>query len=69
VFLAVASGTVDIVVDWWAASGPDLAGQVCIVSEAGGRFSDLVGRVDIDTEVHIVSSGVLRDGVVGRVRT
>jgi hypothetical protein len=32
---------------------------VCILTEAGGRFSDLAGRLDVDSDVYVVSNGAL----------
>jgi len=54
-------------VNWWAGWGPDLASHVAIVHEAGGRFSDLRGGLDIDARVHVVSNGALHDAVLRRV--
>lgn len=68
IFVDVASGVVDIAVHWWSGSGPDLAGQICILTEAGGRFSDLEGDVDIDADVHVLSNGHLHDVVLAAVR-
>lgn len=50
-------------------SGPDLASQVCILHEAGGRFSDLDDNPNIDAEVHVLSNGHLHDEVLKVVRT
>lgn len=67
-FAAIAGGEADFAINWWAGNGPDLASQVCIVEEAGGRFSDLDGSLDIDADMHVVSNGALHDAVVHRVR-
>jgi histidinol-phosphatase len=63
-FLRIAEGDVDLVVGWHAGAGPDLFSQVCIVIEAGGRFSDLAGRLDVDADVWVVSNGTLHDEAV-----
>lgn len=68
IFLDIAAGVVDVAVHWWSGSGPDLAGQVCILSEAGGRFSDLERNSNIDAEVHVLSNGYLHDIVIDAVR-
>lgn len=68
IFLDVATGVVDVAVHWWSGSGPDLAGQVCVLNEAGGRFSDLGGNVNIDADVHVLSNGHLHDAVIEAVR-
>lgn len=60
-FMRIAEGKVDLLVGWHAGSGPDLTSQVCILTEAGGRFSDLSGRLDVDADVHVVSNGALHD--------
>ncbi len=68
IFLDVAAGAIDVAVHWWSGSGPDLAGQICILEEAGGRFSDLDGNTDIDAEVHVLTNGHLHDTVLDAVR-
>ena len=66
-FFSLCEGAVDFAVNWWAGSGPDLAGPVAILAAAGGRFSDLDGRVDIDADVHVISNGVLHAAVLARL--
>lgn len=68
IFLDVATGVVDVAVHWWSGSGPDLAGQVCILHEAGGRFSDLDGNVNIDADVHVLSNRYLHDAIIEAAR-
>ena len=60
-FLRVADGSVDLLFNWYCGSGPDLASSVCILQEAGGRFSDLDGRADFFADIHLVSNGLLHD--------
>ena len=60
-FLRIAEGVVDLLVGWHAGTGPDLTGPVCILTEAGGRFSDLAGRMNVDSDVYVVSNGALHD--------
>lgn len=59
--LRVADGTVDIDVGWHSGSGPDLAPSVCILLEAGGRFTDLSGRCDFYQKVWLATNGALHD--------
>jgi hypothetical protein len=49
---------------WYAGTGPDLCSWVCIVSEAGGRHSDLRGVSDVDAEVQLATNGLLHDEVL-----
>ncbi len=63
-FMRIAEGEVDVLVGWRAGCGPDLTGQVCVVAEAGGRFSDLAGRLDVEANVHVVSNGTLHDNTL-----
>jgi histidinol-phosphatase len=60
-FLRVADGTVDLLFNWYCGAGPDLAPSVCIVEEAGGRFSDLDGHADFHADVHLVTNRLLHD--------
>ena len=60
-FMRLAEGEVDVLVGWHAGSGPDLTGQVCILTESGGRFSDLAGALDFDAHVWVASNGALHD--------
>jgi histidinol-phosphatase len=67
-YMLVAEGAVDIaldpVVSLW-----DLAAPLVIVEEAGGRFTDLAGRVTADGGDAIASNGLVHDtarGIVGR---
>lgn len=59
--LRVADGTADIDLGWYSGSGPDLAPFVCILLEAGGRFTDLSGRCDFYQDVWLATNGTLHD--------
>jgi histidinol-phosphatase len=66
-FLRVADGTVDLLLNWYCGSGPDLTPSICIVQEAGGRFADLNGRADYNADIYLVSNGLLHDEAVAIV--
>ena len=66
--LRVADGTVDVNLGWWSGSGPDLAPFVCILLEAGGRFTDLNGRCDFYQNVWLATNGTLHDQALALVR-
>jgi histidinol-phosphatase len=59
VMLPIASGDADFLVNWWGGKGSDLASSICVLHEAGGRFSDLRGRLDIDADIQVMSNGHL----------
>ena len=44
-----------------AARSPDLAAPALIVQEAGGRFTDISGRLDLNSGTAIFSNGHLHD--------
>jgi histidinol-phosphatase len=58
---ALADGSVDVVLLWYAGSGPDLYSSVCIVTEAGGRWTDLKGALDVEAPVQLATNGRLHD--------
>lgn len=60
----VAEGLVDIVFHWWSGTGPDLYSSVCILSEAGGRHTDLDGVNDVNAQVRVMTNGHLHDAVL-----
>jgi histidinol-phosphatase len=60
-FFPIAEGRADFLVNWWGGKGPDLTSGICVLSEAGGRFSDLRGRLDIDADIQVMSNGALHD--------
>jgi len=66
-FLAVAAGEADV-----ALSGGghpwDYAAPKVIVEEAGGRFSDLTGRLAIDSRNAVVTNGALHKQVLEVIR-
>lgn len=66
--MRLARGRIDLIFGWYAGNGPDLAPSVAIVHEAGGRFSDLEGRVDIHAPVNLWSNGHLHDEALAAVR-
>lgn len=66
-YMAIAEGSADFTVNWWAGSGPDLASQVAVVEAAGGRFSDLAGEADFNASVIVVSNGLLHESVLQRL--
>ncbi|MFC0032669.1 inositol monophosphatase family protein [Micromonospora chaiyaphumensis] len=64
--MAVAEGKLDVALDptghvW------DLAASQVIVQEAGGRFSDLDGRVDATRGTAVVTNGLLHKKVLARL--
>jgi len=61
--LQVATGGYDLAV--FLIAGPwDLAAPALIVEEAGGRFTDVVGKTDLTSGTGIFSNGQLHDAVV-----
>ena len=65
--LPIAEAQADFLLNWWGGSGPDLSGGVCILTEAGGRFSDLHGVADFNADVQLMSNGVLHDELLATV--
>jgi histidinol-phosphatase len=65
--IGVAEGTVDVVLLWYSGTGPDLYSRVCIVSEAGGRHSDLRGISDVDAQVQLMTNGLVHDEALALV--
>nr|WP_237683460.1 inositol monophosphatase family protein [Nocardiopsis sinuspersici] len=68
--MLVAEGRLDISLDPWGMPW-DLAAVATIVSEAGGRFSDLNGKYSIDNQAAVLTNGILHEtvlGFLGRVR-
>lgn len=59
--LLVGDGSVDVVLLWFAGTGPDLYSWVCILTEAGGRHSDLRGSSDVDAQVQLATNGFVHD--------
>lgn len=61
--LRIAEGLVDCCLHWWSGTGPDLYSSVCILTEAGGKHTDLAGVSDVDAQVRVMSNGHLHDEV------
>lgn len=66
--LQVAQGDIDLNFAWYVGNGPDLASHVGVLRAAGGRFEDLHGRIDIDSQVWLASNSILHDEVMAIVR-
>jgi len=66
--MLVAEGAVDGAVDAVGVSEWDLAAVQVIVEEAGGRFSDLVGRPRIGSGTAITSNGLLHEELLAAYR-
>jgi histidinol-phosphatase len=65
-YVAVASGKLDACVNLldkpW-----DCAAAACIVTEAGGRYSDIAGQVTVHNGSFVITNGTLHDAVVAVV--
>ncbi|MBD3242672.1 MAG: histidinol-phosphatase [Chitinivibrionales bacterium] len=62
-YVAVASGKLDLCVNLLDKSW-DCAAGACIVSEAGGRFSDIEGRASTHNGTIVLSNGLLHETVL-----
>jgi fructose-1,6-bisphosphatase/inositol monophosphatase family enzyme len=58
-----AEAMVDLTISVW-----DVAGMPVILDEAGGRFSDLEGRVRVDSGSALGSNGLLHDDLLAVLR-
>ena len=65
-YMLLAEGAVDVCVDSFANLW-DLAAPKLIVEEAGGRLTDLAGRVTADGGSAIASNGLLHEAVVAQL--
>jgi histidinol-phosphatase len=62
--LRIAEGHVDCCLHWWSGTGPDLYSSVCILTEAGGKHTDLAGVSDVEAQVRVMTNGLLQEDVL-----
>jgi histidinol-phosphatase len=65
--MLVAEGAVDIAVDAIGLQPYDLAAVQVVVEEAGGTFSDRLGRRGYESDSAVSSNGLLHDEVISRL--
>ena len=65
--MLVAEGAADVAVDAWGLQPYDLAAVQVVVEEAGGTFSDHLGRRTFESPTAVSSNGRLHDLVIGRL--
>jgi histidinol-phosphatase len=65
--MLVAEGAVEIAVDAWGLQPYDLAAVQIVVEEAGGTFTDHLGRRTFESPTAISSNGKLHQEVVARL--
>ena len=62
-YMCIASGKLDICISLidkpW-----DRAAAACIVTEAGGRYSDITGARSISGDSFVVSNGILHETII-----
>jgi histidinol-phosphatase len=66
--MLVAEGAVEIAVDAWGLQPYDLAAVQIVVEEAGGTFTDHLGKRTFESPTAVSSNGCLHDDVIKKLR-